>query len=315
MAGLGETCSHVGAVLFKLEACVRLGYNKVACTSVACAWNGVSTKTIEPAMIKDIEFYSEQAKKKRNVKKRRPIPKASAAQQNQFLQMLCNTKELPIGLSSFKSYADVFAPIPWYNNLEGFTEEQCSFVEEETKGQAACKAWHRHRVGRITGSTAHRVLHTSLDRPSKALINDICSCSSIVLGVPSLQWGKDHEVDAINTYKYVLGLCSATPNTSPCIIVSEDISKPHNNLKVDTAGFRISQERPYIGVSCDGYVSCECCGNGVVEAKCPFKWANEGSTNWTEGHLDTLISLKKIIHTIHRSRCRCSPAMQNMQIL
>ncbi|XDV14340.1 hypothetical protein PO909_014611 [Leuciscus waleckii] len=39
MAGLGETYSHVGAVLFKLEASVRLGFNKVACTDLACQWN------------------------------------------------------------------------------------------------------------------------------------------------------------------------------------------------------------------------------------------------------------------------------------
>lgn len=137
--------------------------------------------------------------------------------------MLSNTKELPIGLSTFKSHANVFTPKPWYNNLEGFTEEQCSQVEEETKGQAACKAWHQHRVGRITGSTAHRVLHTSLETPSQTLINDICSHSSVTLRVPSLQWGKDHEVDAIDTYKYALCLCSATSNTSPCVMVTEDI--------------------------------------------------------------------------------------------
>ena len=38
MAGLGEVCSHVGAVLFKLEACTSLGYNTVFCTSKPCAW-------------------------------------------------------------------------------------------------------------------------------------------------------------------------------------------------------------------------------------------------------------------------------------
>lgn len=71
--------------------------------------------------------------------------------------MLCSAKELPIGLSSFKSYADAIASIPWYNNLESFTEEQCALVEEETKGQAAWKAWHRYRVGQITDSTADTV--------------------------------------------------------------------------------------------------------------------------------------------------------------
>lgn len=293
---LGGSCSHVGAVLFKLEACVRLGYTRVACTSIACVWNGVSTKTVEPAMIKDIEFYSKKAKKRGSGRNQRPIPKASALQENQLLQMLSKTKELPIGLSTFKNHADAFIPKPWFNNLEGFTEEQASQVEEETKDQAACKAWHQHRVGRITGSTAHRVMHTSQETPSQTLINDICSQSSAnPLRIPSLQWGKDHEVDAIDTYKYALGLCTATSNTSSSIIVSEDVYKTHINLKVGMAGFRICKDKPYIGVSCDAYVSCECCGKGVIEAKCPFKWANNHSTNWTEderGHLDTLFSLK-----------------------
>lgn len=72
--------------------------------------------------------------------------------------------------------------------------------------------------------------------------------------------------------------------------------KTHINLTVAIAGFRISKERPYIGVSCDGYVSCTCCVKGVLEAKCPFKWANNPTINWTEdgkGHLGTLFSLKK----------------------
>ncbi|KAJ8257630.1 hypothetical protein GJAV_G00187930 [Gymnothorax javanicus] len=78
-------------------------------------------------------------------------------------------------------------------------------------------------------------------------------------------------------------------------MVSEDVYKTHINLKVGTAGFRISNDKPYIGVSCDACVSCECFGDGVFEAKCPFKWANNYSTKWTEderGHLDTFFSLK-----------------------
>ena len=36
MAGLGESCSHIGALHFKLEAAVRAGFTKKACTDVAC---------------------------------------------------------------------------------------------------------------------------------------------------------------------------------------------------------------------------------------------------------------------------------------
>ena len=39
MAGFGESCSHIGALLFKLEAAIRAGFTKNACTDVAWAWN------------------------------------------------------------------------------------------------------------------------------------------------------------------------------------------------------------------------------------------------------------------------------------
>ena len=35
----GEVCSHVAAVLFKVETACRLGYTKPTCTSLPCAWN------------------------------------------------------------------------------------------------------------------------------------------------------------------------------------------------------------------------------------------------------------------------------------
>ena len=39
-----EGCSHVGAVLFKVEAAVRNGYTSV--TSNACQWNQVFSKKV-----------------------------------------------------------------------------------------------------------------------------------------------------------------------------------------------------------------------------------------------------------------------------
>ena len=36
---LGEVCSHVEAVLFKVEAACRLGYNRPSCSSQPCQWN------------------------------------------------------------------------------------------------------------------------------------------------------------------------------------------------------------------------------------------------------------------------------------
>lgn len=36
----------MAAMLFKIEACVRLGYNKESCTSVPCKWNATFTKKV-----------------------------------------------------------------------------------------------------------------------------------------------------------------------------------------------------------------------------------------------------------------------------
>ncbi len=36
---LGETCSHIAAVLFKVEIGVRIGLSTVSSTSEACRWN------------------------------------------------------------------------------------------------------------------------------------------------------------------------------------------------------------------------------------------------------------------------------------
>ena len=41
---LGEMCSHVAALLFKVEACVRLGIATMTSTSLPCVWNQAFSK-------------------------------------------------------------------------------------------------------------------------------------------------------------------------------------------------------------------------------------------------------------------------------
>ena len=53
MAGLGEVCSHVGAILFYIESAYRVK----SCTEVPCAWNmPTSISSIPYAKIADIDF-------------------------------------------------------------------------------------------------------------------------------------------------------------------------------------------------------------------------------------------------------------------
>ena len=43
---LGEVCSHVAALLFKVEACNRLGIATLTCTSLPCVWNQAFSKKV-----------------------------------------------------------------------------------------------------------------------------------------------------------------------------------------------------------------------------------------------------------------------------
>ncbi|KAG8174148.1 hypothetical protein JTE90_020376 [Oedothorax gibbosus] len=60
MAGLGEACSHIAAILFAIETTIKLGINKPSCTSVPCKWKAVMPKAVLEtsafhAMIEDFE--------------------------------------------------------------------------------------------------------------------------------------------------------------------------------------------------------------------------------------------------------------------
>ena len=56
MTGLSSVCSHVSALLFKVEAVVYHKVNQpVACTSQLCAWRSCK-KNANPAHIKEICF-------------------------------------------------------------------------------------------------------------------------------------------------------------------------------------------------------------------------------------------------------------------
>ena len=55
---MGETCHHVAAAMYCVEAAVRISLTNPACTSNANEWLP-NLKTIEPKKIKDLDFSQE----------------------------------------------------------------------------------------------------------------------------------------------------------------------------------------------------------------------------------------------------------------
>ncbi|CAH1233134.1 Hypp606 [Branchiostoma lanceolatum] len=59
-AGLGQTCNHVAALLFKVEAAVRTNLVNPACTSTACGWNVAPGKAVELTKVKEMSFRNDK---------------------------------------------------------------------------------------------------------------------------------------------------------------------------------------------------------------------------------------------------------------
>ena len=56
MPGMGETCTHVAAAMYRVEAAVRIGLNNPACCTSNANERLPNRKTIEPKKVKDVDF-------------------------------------------------------------------------------------------------------------------------------------------------------------------------------------------------------------------------------------------------------------------
>ena len=70
MAGMSETCNHVAALFFRVEAAVTSGLTNPSCTAKSCEWLP-NRKDVKPIKLKDINLkhddFGKQGKKKSKI--------------------------------------------------------------------------------------------------------------------------------------------------------------------------------------------------------------------------------------------------------
>lgn len=310
---LGESCSHVAAMLFKIEAAVRAGYTRSTCTERPCEWNNDFVTAIKAAPVANISFFSDKAVSKEG-RKRKRMELDVQLDEESFLSSLSGLQQSPIALSCFSKYCDRFIPtnlpptkakVPpnlrtlydsknaAKSNVEietmakamldkvNVSPEEIVYVESQTRKQAGCALWHELRCGRITASTAYDVLHTDHDKPSSSLIMRICNQkSSSYTSVPALQWGIQNESAAIEKF-------------------SDVFAPQHMNLEVLKCGLKLGGANCFLGATPDGIVTCSCHPSSLLEVKCPFSLRETDSltqaisNKGTEFCLDNTGVLKK----------------------
>lgn len=136
------------------------------------------------------------------------------------------------------------------------TDEQAKVAELLTREQAKCKLWYQLRAGRVTASNFKAASRTAISKPSVSLIKKICYPESMKFSTEATKWGIQNEKKALKAYMSWL-------------------AESHHELKVTDSGLVINTAYPYLGATPDGCITCKCCGNGIVEIKCPFSCAEK----------------------------------------
>ena len=166
-----------------------------------------------------------------------------------------SVKKYPELLTNFQD-SDIFDITEKCNNIfqsYKVSEYQAENLEAITRNQAISTLWYQHRMGRVTGTKAHDVLTRRDTAIPDNLVKRIVGYVSYDLSKKeAVKWGIQHEDECRQAY-------------------SSHQTHQHINFKTELSGFAINSQHPFLGATPDGIISCDCCGKGALEIKCPFK--------------------------------------------
>ena len=283
MAGLAETCSHVGAILHWVETAVRVR-DDTPCTSKENKWlMPTPTQSIPYLQLREIDFSAPKRQKVQSASAPSAsvltvTPPSQTEQENFFCEIAKEQSKKPLILSIIKPYSDIFVQssdhLPKllhglfkpeyldknYTELltlaENYLQEKVTpamvdHLDHVTHGQSKSKHWFHYRAGRVTASRFKQVIHTDPHQPSLSLLNSICYPDIYRFRTQATSWGCEHEKDGLLAYK-------------------TQMMTSHEDFTISNCGFFVSVEHPFLGASPDALIQCSCCGQGIVEIKCPL---------------------------------------------
>ena len=134
------------------------------------------------------------------------------------------------------------------------SDVEAKHIELVTRDQSKCRDWFLHRTGRVTASKLKNICRSTLGKPSVSLLRSICYPVETKFSSQATQWGIESESGALEKYK--------------------EHMVSHTGFVTKRSGLVINPDFAFMGASPDSVVKCDCCGTGVVEIKCPYKYRN-----------------------------------------
>ena len=134
------------------------------------------------------------------------------------------------------------------------SDQDISLVEQDTRDQAKGTNFFRHRAGRIGASVSGAVYHSNVVQPSQSLIRSICYPHLYKVNSRAIKHGCKFEGHAISAYEAEM--------------------RSHTNFQLTKCGLFINKQYSFLHATPDFLMSCDCCGSGCGEVKCPMMNGN-----------------------------------------
>ena len=135
------------------------------------------------------------------------------------------------------------------------SEAETQQIEEDTRSQSQESNLFKHRAGRIGASQSKLASHTDPALPSQSLIQSICYPELNKIFSKAIVHGCEHEAPAIDANEQAMG-------------------EKHINFQIMKCGVFINKECPWLHATPDFLCSCDCCGEGCGDVKCPISIEN-----------------------------------------
>jgi len=309
-AGCGETCNHLGALLYALEYGATKKNNRT-CTSLPCSWLPPSIKEISCCEVRKINLRTAERKRRRllseddedidnpdnvapNARSSRPqiVPDNDL---QLFFERLKIANSESVIFRVLPEYCHEYAPVdigvPILDNL--FNKDLCHL----NLSQLRIEVLKVLPLIKITLAEAIKIEKITRQQRKVRVwrkvhigrigASDIHALLSTSVNNPSITT--------------VMNICNPTKENFKSIWMMEGIKneakarseyvaimgKDHPNFIARNSGFVIPLEYPYLGASPDGRVSCDCCGKGLVEIKCT-KYPNDKPDHIPPAHYDQI---------------------------
>ena len=288
IAGLGEVCSHVGAIMFYLLLTSKYSRrnSENPCTSQPCSWFPPCLKKVEFVKLSSIDFSDPRKGLSKNkvVGPKQAIRRKFLRYENQKQQFYTKLHQAGmdcaiLGITSgfcerfipsvaeiraalFNFYHEKYEQLFCYELIDDRVKEymkinintnEVQLIEKKTREQSKSELWYRARSGVITASNFRACCHTDIAEPSKSLIMKICYPSKSRFSTEATDYGSKHEKMTRD-------------------VVIEYLSNVHENISPRYSGLFRSEVEPCLGASPDSILECSCCETiFLIEIKCLIK--------------------------------------------